>query len=128
MLRANYRSYTRQLKPVVEEANPREKNVRSVIADATGIHPASTVQLTLDELEAYDGMTAVLREYGFLYKDDMDLLEEMVCRHESLRTLMPYAVSPNMKERAFAMRNIARLRAAVGALGQGEYLAAQRGH
>ncbi|CAJ6186414.1 Uncharacterised protein [Burkholderia pseudomallei] len=124
MLRANYRSYTRQLKPVVEEANPREKNVRSVIADATGIHSASTVQLTLDKLEAYDGMTAVLREYGFLYKDDMDLLEEMVCRHESLRTLMPYAVSPNMKERAFAMRNIARLRAAIGSLGQGEYLAA----
>ncbi|PMS14366.1 hypothetical protein C0Z18_31895 [Trinickia dabaoshanensis] len=108
------------------ETNLRGAKVNSVLTGTVGVQPVSTARLTLDELEDYYGMTGVLREYGLLLKDDMKLLEAMVRRHECLRTLIPYAVSPDAKDRAFATKNISLLRAAIELADEEEHLNVQR--
>lgn len=50
------------------ETNFKGTTVDSRRVEAVVVKVASSVPLTLDELEEYRGMTAVLREYGFLYK------------------------------------------------------------
>ncbi|RQR34824.1 hypothetical protein [Burkholderia sp. Bp9142] len=100
----------------------------NVMDEAAGVHAESTVRLTLDELEAYDGLTAVLREYGFLYKEDMELFEAMVRRHDCLRPLIPYAVSAGSGDQAFARMNIALLRAAIVLDSEDEHQEAKLDH
>jgi hypothetical protein len=95
------------------ETNFKGGTVDSRLVEAVGVEVVSSVPLTLDELEDYRGMTAVLTEYGFLYKGDMELLGAMVRRHECLRTLIPYAVSSDAKKRAFATKSVMLLHAAI---------------
>lgn len=100
--------------------------MRSVIAEAVRDHLAAPVRMTLGELEDYECLTAILAKFGFLYKGDMDRFEVMARRHERLRALIPYAVSPDAMDQTFARMNIALLRAAIEFVGEDEHLEAQR--